>query len=147
MVIWVSAALVAWGIPRLGALEGTGVLDLAVLVKVVKMVALALAALVLMEIDLGTLVVLGLVVRVDLGSSIGQIVQADLGSLVEISQGGLVEVTVIPILVLLAALEKTQLMITRIVDEIHSNFIESKPFSPLFCRNDVPICIFAPFLF
>ena len=106
MVIWVLAAPVAWGVLGLGALEALEVLDLAVLVKVVNMVALALAALVLMQIDLGTLVVLDLVVRVDLGSSIAQIIQVGLGNSLEINQAELVEVMAIPILVLLEAFGK-----------------------------------------
>ena len=108
---------VVWGILDLAVLEGTEVLGLAVMVAItvhipVKVVDLALAVLVLMQTDLGSLVVLGLVVLVDGGSPLNQIVQvllvtlahdnqADLGTLVPIT---LAEV-VADSLISLAALE------------------------------------------
>lgn len=108
---------VVWGILDLAVLEGTEVLGLAVMVAItvhilVKVVDLALAVLVLMQTDLGSLVVLGLVVLVDGGSPLNQIVQvllvtlahdnqADLGTLVAITLAEVVAVSLIS----LAALE------------------------------------------
>lgn len=108
---------VVWGILDLAVLEGTEVLGLAVMVAItvhilVKVVDLALAVLVLMQTDLGSLVVLGLVVLVDGGSPLNQIVQvllvtlahdnqADLGTLVTITLAEVVAVSLIS----LAALE------------------------------------------
>lgn len=108
---------VVWGILDLAVLEGTEVLGLAVMVAItvhilVKVVDLALAVLVLMQTDLGSLVVLGLVVLVDGGSPLNQTVQvllvtlahdnqADLGTLVAITLAEVVAVSLIS----LAALE------------------------------------------